>query len=185
MLPVCVVIASVAMFSGISGAALLTPVFLIGFPLLGVPQLSTVAAIGTALLLETSGFGAGVARYLSMRLVDTRTAWSIVAVTLPVGATGATGAIAAAHAPAQALRVGYGILMIGLAAVLARKATGRPADEPAAAQPWSPDRTALTRRAAAAGNAGSPPPPDAPTSTARMGWDCSGCCPGPARSLPA
>lgn len=130
MPPVCVVIASVAMFSGISGAAaLLTPVFLIGFPLLGVPQLSTVAPIGTALLLETSGFGAGVARYFSMRLVDTRTAWSIVAVTLPVGAA---GAIAAAHAPAQALRVGYGILMIGLAAVLARKATGRPADEPAA-----------------------------------------------------
>jgi hypothetical protein len=63
MLPVCVVVASVAMFSGISGAALLTPVFLIGLPLLGVPRLSTVAAIGTALLLETSGFGAGALRY--------------------------------------------------------------------------------------------------------------------------
>lgn len=72
MLPVCVVVASVAMFSGISGAALLIPVFLIGFPLLNVPRLTTVAAVGTSLILETSGFGMGVARYLRMRLVDTR-----------------------------------------------------------------------------------------------------------------
>src|SRR5680860_697799 len=53
MLPVCVAIASVAMFSGISGAALLMPVFLIGFPLLGVPPLGAVAAVGMSLFLET------------------------------------------------------------------------------------------------------------------------------------
>ena len=88
MLPVCVVVASGAMFSGISGAAMLTPVFLIGFPLLGVPRLTTVAAIGTSLLLETSGFGTGVARYLAMRLADLKTARSIIAVTLPLGALG-------------------------------------------------------------------------------------------------
>ena len=33
MFPVCIGVASVAMFSGISGAAFLTPIFLIGFPL--------------------------------------------------------------------------------------------------------------------------------------------------------
>lgn len=49
MFPACVVIAGVATFSGISGAALLTPLFLIGFPLIGVPRLTTVAAIGTSL----------------------------------------------------------------------------------------------------------------------------------------
>ena len=54
MLPACLVIATVAMFSGISGAALLTPVFLIAFPLIGVPRLGTVAAIGTSPLLEIS-----------------------------------------------------------------------------------------------------------------------------------
>jgi hypothetical protein len=79
MFPVCVGVASVAMFSGISGAALLTPVFLIGFPLLGVPELTIVAAIGTSLFLETSGFGAGLYRYFRMRLVDTRTARWIIA----------------------------------------------------------------------------------------------------------
>jgi hypothetical protein len=60
MLPVCVMQASVAIFMGISGAANLTPALLIGFPLLGVPKLTTVEAIGTSLLLETSGFGTGV-----------------------------------------------------------------------------------------------------------------------------
>ena len=52
MLPVCITIAGIAMFSGISGAATLIPVFLIGFPLFDVPRLTTVGAIGTSLLLE-------------------------------------------------------------------------------------------------------------------------------------
>jgi hypothetical protein len=67
---------------------MLTPVLLIGLPLLGVPRLTTVEAIGTSLLLETSGFGTGVARYLAMRLADLEIARSIIAVTLPMGAVG-------------------------------------------------------------------------------------------------
>jgi uncharacterized protein len=59
MLPVCIMVASIAMLSGISGAARLTPIFLTGFPLFSVPWLSTVAAVGTSLFLETSGFGTG------------------------------------------------------------------------------------------------------------------------------
>ena len=116
MLPACVVIASVAMFSGISGAALLTPLVLIGFPLLHAPRLTTVAAIGTALMLETSGFGMGVCRYLRFRLVDIRTALFLIAATLPLGAL---GAIVAPRVPAHGLRLGYGVGMIVLAALLA------------------------------------------------------------------
>jgi len=130
MLPVCIVIASVAMFSGISGAALLTPTFLIGFPLLGVPRLTTVAAIGTALFLETSGFGTGLYRYLSMRLADLATAKSIILLTLPMGAV---GAIAARSAPVQGLRLGYGVLMLGLAWILLTAHPGRVAAVPAPA----------------------------------------------------
>ena len=111
MFPVCIVVASVAMFSGISGAALLTPTFLIGFPLLGVPRLTTVAAIGTSLFLETSGFGTGLYRYLHLRLVDTKTAKALILITLPLGAL---GAIAARHVPVEVLRIGYGIAMLGL-----------------------------------------------------------------------
>jgi uncharacterized protein len=132
MLPVCITVASVAMFSGISGAAMLTPIFLIGFPLLGVPRLSTVAAIGTSLFLETSGFGTGLYRYLRMRLVDLKTAKALILITLPLGAL---GAIAARHVPAEALRIGYGVSMLALAGLLLRDHPGSKAarDEPAPA----------------------------------------------------
>jgi uncharacterized membrane protein YfcA len=115
MLPACIMIASVAIFSGISGAALLIPLFLIGFPLLDAPQLTTVAAIGTALLLETSGFGMGVYRYLHFRLADLKTARFLIVVTLPLGAL---GAIAAPRVPEQGLRLGYGVAMVILAGVM-------------------------------------------------------------------
>jgi uncharacterized membrane protein YfcA len=115
MLPVCIVIASVAMFSGISGAALLTPTFLIGFPLLGVPRLTTLAAIGTSLFLESSGFGTGLYRYLKLRLVDVQTAKSMILITLPLGAI---GSIVAIFVPVLILKVGYGVAMLGLAYLL-------------------------------------------------------------------
>ncbi len=115
MLPVCVVIAGLAMFSGISGAAMLTPFFLIGFPLLGVPTLTTVAAIGTSLFLETSGFGSGVYGYLRRGLVDWKLAGSLIAVSFPAGAL---GAVLARNVPAQSLRIGYGAAMLGLAWLL-------------------------------------------------------------------
>jgi uncharacterized protein len=115
MLPVCTVVATVAMFSGISGAALLTPTFLIGFPLFGIPRLSLVAAIGTSLFLESSGFGTGLFRYLRLRLVDEQTAKLLSVVTVPLGAL---GAILARYAPADALRLGYGVGMLALAWLL-------------------------------------------------------------------
>lgn len=116
MFPVCIVIASIAMFSGISGAAFLTPVFLIGFPIFEVPRLGIVAAIGSSLFLETFGFGTGVYRYLRLGLVDLATAKWLIAVTLPLGAA---GAVVARAVPADVVRIGYGIAMLGLAWVLA------------------------------------------------------------------
>jgi uncharacterized membrane protein YfcA len=132
MFPVCIVVASIAMFSGISGAAMLIPVFLIGFPLFDVPRLTTVAAIGTSLFLEMSGFGTGLYRYLKLRLVDTGTARMLIVLTLPLGAA---GAIVSARAPVQTLRLGYGVAMIGLALLLLREASERAAAPVRAASP--------------------------------------------------
>ena len=84
-----------------------SPRCLIGFPLLGVPRLTIVEAIGTSLLLETYRFGAG-------------------AVTLPLGTL---GAVAARHTPASALRIGYGVAMAGFTLLLARKPPGGSAAE--------------------------------------------------------
>lgn len=66
MFPACILIAGIATFSGISGAALMPPFFLIGFPLMGIPALTTLAAIGAALFLETAGFGTGVYHYFRL-----------------------------------------------------------------------------------------------------------------------
>jgi uncharacterized membrane protein YfcA len=115
MFPACIMIAAAATFSGISGAALLTPTFLIGFPLFTVPRLGTVAAIGTSLFLETSGFGTGLLRYLRARLVDLKTAKSLILICFPLGVI---GSIIASRVPADLLRLGYGIAMLGLAYVL-------------------------------------------------------------------
>jgi uncharacterized membrane protein YfcA len=118
MFPACIVIAATATFSGISGAALMTPFFLIGFPLMGVPRLSTVAAIGAALFLETSGFGTGVFSYTRQGLADLRTARTLLVVTLPLAIV---GSVLAHHAPATVLRLGYGVAMLGVAWLLFRE----------------------------------------------------------------
>jgi hypothetical protein len=103
MLPV----ASVAMFSGISGAAMLTPVS-DGLPAAGRAQAHRrrgdrhVAAAG-----DLPGFGTG-------------------AVTLPLGAL---GAVADRHRPASALRIGYGVAMLGFTLLLAHKPPGGSAAE--------------------------------------------------------
>ena len=122
MLPACVVIASVAMFSGISGAAMLTPLFLIGFPLFDVPTLTAIQAIALALFLETFGFGSGVLGYWLRRLPDFSLAGRLLLVTVPVGIT---GAIVAGRAPGDALRLIYGLLMFAVAALLLAEARER------------------------------------------------------------
>lgn len=151
MLPVCIVVASVAMFSGISGAAMLIPVFLIGFPVFDIPRLTTVEAIGTSLLLETSGFGTGLYRYLRMRLVDSATATRLITLTLPLGTL---GALASAHAPVQALRLGYGVAMVGLAGLLVRET--RAIQSGGAAVGVTADLTGVPGSAAAPGAALAP-----------------------------
>lgn len=117
MLPACILIAGTATFSGISGAALMTPLFLIGFPVMGVPRLSPLAAIGAALFLETSGFGTGVFHYARMRLADLQTARSLIVVTVPLTIA---AAVLAHHAPFTLLRLGYGVAMLGVAWMLFR-----------------------------------------------------------------
>lgn len=109
MFPACIVIAGTATFIGISGAALMTPVFLVGFPLMRVLTLSTVAAIGAALFLETSGFGAGVFHYWRMRLADLHTVRALSLVTVPAAIA---GALLAHHAPVTTRPIGYGVAML-------------------------------------------------------------------------
>ncbi len=119
MLPVSMGVATTAMLSGIGGAALFTPIFLIIFPLLGpeYPLQSTVAAIGVALLTETFGFSSGFVGYYRKRLIDFRSALPFIAVGVPVAIF---GAIIARFVDPEILKGAYGVLMLSLAAILVR-----------------------------------------------------------------
>ena len=85
------------MLSGIGGAALFTPIFILVFPLLGPEYVlgSTIAAIATALTTQTFGFLSGFMGYYRRTLIDFRLAARIVVVSVPVAIMGtlAAGAV--------------------------------------------------------------------------------------------
>lgn len=114
MFPVSIVVATLAMLSGIGGAALFTPIFVLIFPLLGpeYPLDSTVAAIGSALLTQTFGFSSGFVGYYRERLIDFAIVVRFLRVSVPVAVAGAF----AAHMVADGLLIlGYAILVLVLA----------------------------------------------------------------------
>ena len=90
MFPVAICVATCAMLSGIGGAALFIPIFVIIFPLLGPEYpLATSAAIGSALMTEVFGFSSGFIGYYRKRLIDFKSAVPFVSVSIPVAIVGA------------------------------------------------------------------------------------------------
>lgn len=91
MFPVSIVVATCAMLSGIGGAALFTPIFILLFPLLGPEYVlhSTIAAITAALITQTFGFLSGFVGYCRRKLIDYALAWRILRVAVPVAVLGA------------------------------------------------------------------------------------------------
>jgi uncharacterized membrane protein YfcA len=128
MFPVSIGVATCAMLSGIGGAALFTPIFVLVFPLLGpeYPLASTFAAISTALLTQTFGFFSGFIGYYRRRMVDFDLAWRFIKITAPIGVLGAL----VAHLVYDAVLIGaYAVLVIVLAfglLFLRKPQTGRP-----------------------------------------------------------
>ena len=121
MLPACVLIAFCANSSGIGGAALFGPIFLIVFPALGpeYPLASPAAAVGVAILVESFGFSSGVTGYIRRGLIDFKTALQYAAVAMP------TALIASKYLTLSviALKTIYSILMLGLGAYLLQQST--------------------------------------------------------------
>jgi len=114
MFPVSIGVATCAMLSGIGGAALFTPIFILVFPLLGpeYPLSSTLAAIGTALLTETFGFTSGFIGYYRRRMIDFAMAFRFLKWSVPVAILGAI----VAHEVHEGLLVGgYALLVFTLA----------------------------------------------------------------------
>ena len=90
MFPVAMCVATAAMLSGIGGAALFIPIFVIIFPLLGPEYpLATSAAIGAALMTEVFGFSSGFIGYYRKRLIDFQSGLPFILVSIPVAIVGA------------------------------------------------------------------------------------------------
>lgn len=116
MLPACIVITSVAVLTGISGTAILTPVLILVFPLVGVRGLPPAVAFGVALLTEFFGFTGGVVGYYRRGLVDFVTSSGLLVVAVP---TVVVFILLSQSVDAVLLRGVYGGMMVLLAAYLA------------------------------------------------------------------
>lgn len=82
LFPIALVIATLAMASGIGGAVFFSPLFMLGLKL--EPQL----AIGAALITELFGFGSGLVAYLKAKLVDFQLAKSLLLFSVPAALLG-------------------------------------------------------------------------------------------------
>ncbi len=129
MFPACIVISSIAMLSGISGAAMLSPTIILGFPLIGAPSLAAAAAIGMSLVTEFFGFASGVAGYARRCMIDYNVARQMVYAAVPFAAA---GALASASLNPALLKTIYGVMMFGLAVVLVRQSLTHPTSYPSA-----------------------------------------------------
>jgi hypothetical protein len=120
MFPISICIATTAMLSGIGGAALFIPIFVIIFPILGPEYpLTTAAAIGSALMTEVFGFSSGFVGYYRKRLIDFRSAIPFICVAVPIAVIGAV-LLAVLKEQELILKGAYAILMMGLCPLILR-----------------------------------------------------------------
>ena len=121
MFPVAILVATCAMLSGIGGAALFTPIFVLVFPLLGPEYVleSTLAAIAAALITQTFGFLSGFIGYYRRKLIDYQLAWRFIRIAVPVAIIGVW---VAKKLPDYVLLAAYSALVSVLAVSLWQRA---------------------------------------------------------------
>jgi uncharacterized membrane protein YfcA len=129
MFPVSIGVATCAMLSGIGGAALFTPIFVLLFPLLGPEYVlaSTFAAISTALLTQTFGFLSGFIGYYRRRMIDFELAIRFIKISVPIAVAGAL----VAHAVHDGILIAaYAVLVFILAIGMLFLRRRQPASRP-------------------------------------------------------
>ncbi|MBI3958584.1 MAG: sulfite exporter TauE/SafE family protein [Chloroflexi bacterium] len=107
MLPISMLIATVAMASGVEGATFFSPLFILAL------RLPPEVAIGTALITEVFGFASGLFAYYRKRLIDYRLGASLLLATIPMAIV---GTVASGLIPAIFLQVilGVGLFVVAL-----------------------------------------------------------------------
>ncbi|MBM3560184.1 MAG: sulfite exporter TauE/SafE family protein [Alphaproteobacteria bacterium] len=126
MLPVCVAVATTAMLTGISGAALMVPVLVIGLPALGPAYAlqTTSLSIGSALIIQSAGFASGLYGYWRRRLIDVRSALPFLVFAVPAAVAGAL-ALGALAQYDTLIKGAYALLMLALCPLLLLRGRGQ------------------------------------------------------------
>jgi uncharacterized protein len=144
MFPACILIASIAMLTGISGTAMLTPFLILVFPILSVPTLTPGQAVGMALFTEFFGF-ASVVGYRRAHLIDYKIGWKLAAFAVP---TMIVFSLISQLVSSDVLRVAYGVMMLGLSSYLFLTAPGNVRDRELEALPKAAESIPRKREAA-------------------------------------
>jgi hypothetical protein len=106
MLPVGIVIATIAMASGVGGATFFSPLFILGL------GLSPELAVGSGLVVEVFGFGSGVYAYVRRQLIDYRIGGMLLSATVPAAIA---GVVVAHFADADLLKLVLGMGLFAIA----------------------------------------------------------------------
>lgn len=118
MMPVSFCIAIAANQSGIGGAAVFGPIFIILFPLFGpqYPLHSPAAAVSTAIFVEIFGFSSGILGYGRRGLIDIRLAAKFAVASVPMAIISSLFL----HIPPIGLKILYTIIMLTLSVYMFR-----------------------------------------------------------------
>jgi len=106
LLPLSILIATIAMSSGIGGAVFFSPLFMIAL------KLDPIVAVGTALLTELFGFSSGLIAYVKAQLIDYKLGMHLLLFSVPMAIV---GTIFGSEVPPDILKTIFavGIIFIG------------------------------------------------------------------------
>ncbi|MFQ5639895.1 MAG: sulfite exporter TauE/SafE family protein [bacterium] len=107
MFPISILIATIAMASGVEGATFFTPLFILAL------RLPPEIAIGTGLITEVFGFASGLFAYARKRLIDYKLGFALLVASVPMALLGTW---IAGYVSADILKVilGIGLLTIAI-----------------------------------------------------------------------
>jgi uncharacterized membrane protein YfcA len=126
MLPIGIGVAMCAVTSGIGGAAMFGPLFLIIFPIMGKQYViaSARGAVALAILLETFGFSSGIVGYYRRGLINYRLALRLSLFTVPGAVLSSVALIYVLSA--TFLKFAYSIFMLLVSFYMLMRSTNVP-----------------------------------------------------------
>ena len=106
LLPISILIATIAMSSGIGGAVFFSPLFMLAL------KLDPIVAVGTALITELFGFSSGMIAYVKAKLIDYKLGMNLLMFSVPLAII---GTVFGSEVPPDILKAIFavGIIFIG------------------------------------------------------------------------